>query len=418
MSRQWPAITLAAIFLFFGLSVGPARAAGNYKVLHWFSREGNGSSPESSLVLDPEGNLYGSVTYGGVFESGNIFKLVADGSGGWTERELYNFCSGCAGGANPNGNLILDSSGSLYGVAGDGGGSQNGGVAFRLSPGGGGTWSEQVLYDFCATEQCPDGEAPVAGLVFDGSGNLYGTTTERGQHGYGAAFQLVPQPDGTWTENVLYSFCALSRCEDGQWPFGTLILDSSGNLYGTTASGGAYSNPNCSGYGGCGTVFELTPTGSGEWTYQILHSFNYRDGAFPGGGLIFDDQGRLYGTAERGGPSGNGLVFELTPSAGGAWTETVLHSFDKGGFPVGTLVFDQTGNLYGAAAGGGTEGVGIVFKLTPSQSGSWTQSVLHSFTHESGYDPEAGVILDTSGNLYGTAAYLYAGYGVVYEITQ
>jgi uncharacterized repeat protein (TIGR03803 family) len=420
MTRHGSKIFLiTACIAIFGLfAVTPVLAGDTYKVLHRFNGA-DGEMPQSSLVLDALGNLYGTTAFGGKFETGNVFQLVPDGSGGWTEHVLHNFCSapGCADGENPSGSLIFDSAGNLYGTTSDGGSSENGGVAFRLSPGADGKWTEEVLYDFCATQNCPDGEAPVAGLIFDAAGNLYGTTTELGPHGYGTVFQLVPGSNGTWTENVLHSFCALSGCADGAWPFGDLVIDADGNLYGTTLSGGAYSNGNCS-LGRCGTVFELTPTENGEWTYQVIHSFNYHDGANPTAGLIFDAHGDLYGAAGRGGPSGSGVVFELTPGAGGAWTETVLHPFFyRGGGEVSTLVFDPAGNLCGTATGGGTDDAGIVFRLSPGQNGKWTETVLHSFKHGSGYAPEAGVVLDSSGNLYGTAAYNYAGYGVVYEIT-
>jgi len=206
-----------------------------------------------------------------------------------------------------------------------------------------------------------DGNYPYASLISDTQGNLYGTTSMGGAYGYGAVFELSPV-GGTWTETVLYSFCSQggSNCTDGADPVAALIQDSNGNFYGSTTSGGA----------GCGTVFELTPAAGGGWTETVLHSFTGTDGCYPYAGVVSDASGNLYGTTFEGGAYDSGAVFELTL---GDWTETVLHSFHSrdGRGPAAGLIFDAKGDLYGTTftGGGGTlchQGCGTVFELHPT----------------------------------------------------
>jgi uncharacterized repeat protein (TIGR03803 family) len=272
-----------------------------------------------------------------------------------------------------------------------------------------------VLYSFCSWTNCTDGRQPQAGLIFDAAGNLYGTTAFGGyyglQTGYGTLFELTPAGGGSWTEQVVHNFN--HDFTDGDEPYAGLIVDAAGNLYGTTSGGGTI---------GYGTVFELTPTGGGTWT-EVLHSFgDGTDGLYPWAGLIFDAAGNLYGTTSEGGTYDGGTVFELTPAAGGGWTEKVLHSFgngNDGAYPhYAGLIFDAAGNLYGTTSGGGTYGGGTVFELTPAGGGSWTETVLHSFGNGTdGAEPYAGLVFDAVGNLYGTT--LGGGtynYGTVFEL--
>jgi uncharacterized repeat protein (TIGR03803 family) len=268
-----------------------------------------------------------------------------------------------------------------------------------------------------------DGNQPVAGLVLDSSGNLYGTTQLGGAHNSGIVFELSPQADGTWTETVLYDFCSQSQCTDGSTLYGGLVFDSVGNLYGTTHSGGAHN---------AGTVFELTPHVDGNWTETVLHNFNHKlfngkgDGFAPLAGLVVDAAGNLYGTTASGGSGWWGTVFKLSPQAGGAWTESILHVFNfnkgDGWQPRCDLAFDAAGNLYGTTQYGGLYNSGTVFKLTPVAGGAWAEKILHSFPNNNGVDgsqPYAGVILDAVGNLYGTT---FEGGtakgGTVFEITR
>jgi uncharacterized repeat protein (TIGR03803 family) len=259
-----------------------------------------------------------------------------------------------------------------------------------------GASSEQVLYSFCSVSGCPDGQLSLAGMIFDKAGNLYGTTYGGGTFGYGAVFELIPN-QGSWTEKVLHSFNANGK--DGYFPRAALILDAAGNLYGTTLHGGF--STTC--FDGCGTVFELTPGTNGKWTEKLLHEFSSKEGYWPIANLILDAAGNLYGTTSAGGGRNYGIVFELTLS-GGKWTEKLLHEFSgkDGSVPNAGLILDTTGNLYGTTSEGGVSNYGIVFELTPGANGKWTESVLHEFNGKFGSAPGSGLILDKAGNLYGT----------------
>jgi uncharacterized repeat protein (TIGR03803 family) len=320
-------------------------------------------------------------------------------------KTLHQFKAG-SGGARPYGGLIMDQAGNLYGPT-TLGGAANLGTAFELTPGANGKWTEYVLYSFTKGN---DGISPQSSLIFDLAGNLYGTTGFGGAHGLGTAFKLTPGANGKWTEHVLHSF---TGGNDGGVPWGPLVLDQVGNLYGTTTNGGAAK---------IGTVFELTPGANDQWTEHVLHRFTGRnDGAGPLAPVIFDRVGSLYGTTFQGGRGGWGVVFKLTPQADGSWKEKVLHSFrgsGDGGPTAAPLTFDQTGNLYGTTFQGGRGGWGVVFKLTPNSNGRWHETVLHTFQDHPGALPQAGVILDALGNLYGTTSGdNSATAGSVFEIT-
>ena len=392
--------------------------------LYSFTGSTDGCCPSAGLTRDAAGNLYGTTRYGGPEDKGTVFELMPRAGGGWTEQTLYSFGGGTDG-AGPVAGLILDRAGNLYGTTSGGGdlacGAPYGcGTVFRLMPQAGGRWTEQVLHSFGGGT---DGEEPAAGLIFDPAGNLYGTTSYGGTYDYGVVFEITA--GGGWREQVLHTF---GSGGDGIVPYyGSLVIDAAGNLYGTTLYGGAY--------GSGGTVFELMPGG----TERVLHSFgNGTDGAGPYAGLIMDASGNLYGTTGDGGDLnchygvGCGTVFELVPQVGGGWTETVLYAFKgtDGNYPLAGLIFDVAGNLYGTTDGGGGScstppGVpcGTVFKLTPQAGGRWTEQVLHSFGGPDGAYPSAGLIMDPAGTLYGTTNLGGGGNcngfgcGVVFEIT-
>jgi uncharacterized repeat protein (TIGR03803 family) len=338
------------------------------------------------------------------------------------EKVLYSFCnvSNCADGEYPQASLIFDKAGNLYGTTFDGGAYALGSV-FELKRGSGGTWTEQVLYSFCSATNCVDGTNP-QGLVFGADGNLYGETTTGGGDGFGTVFRLKSGKGGTWTEKVIHNFNFSNG--DGYYPYTGLIVDASGDLYGTTEWGGAYNS---------GTVFELTVGAKGKWTEKRLHSFddNGKDGYAPLDGLMLDAAGNLYGTTSRGGApaagcngQGCGSAFQLTPGTNGEWTEKVLHSFQangKDGYdPWGGVVADKAGNLYSTTNAGGDSGCGAVVKLVLGAKGKWTEQVLHSFQNDAndGCNPVVGLTVDAAGNLYGTTFYggLYND-GTIFKLT-
>ncbi len=318
------------------------------------------------------------------------------------EKILYTFCpsSGCKDGSNPAAALIFDAGGNLYGTTRMGGlpgcGSGNGcGTVFELTRGANGKWAETVLHSFGNGK---DGSDPEASLIFDTAGNLYGTTFRGGAYGNGCVFQLTPGSNGKWNETLLHSF----RGNDGANPFSSLTVDASGNLYGTAGGGRRECNNS-----GCGVVFELTRQASGQWTEKVLHYFGKgNDGSDPLASLIFDSYGNLYGTTVQGGTWGGGTVFEMTPAAGGKWTEKVLHSFGSGGSgidaPYAGVTVDADGDLFGTTAFGSVAGLGTVFKLAPESKGTWTMTVLFAFNSLDGAVPRGNLVLDASGNLYGT----------------
>jgi uncharacterized repeat protein (TIGR03803 family) len=326
------------------------------------------------------------------------------------EKVLHSFNPNDNDGLAPYAGLIFDGSGNLYGTT-EYGGTNGGGTVFELIPSTNGTWTEKVLHSFGEGQ---DGVIPLAGVIFGANGHLYGTTYLGGSEGAGTVFELTRSPNGTWTEKVLHSF---GEGQDGVWPLAGLTFDENGNLYSTTTLGGTY---------GDGTVFELISSANGTWTEKVLHSFkpNGHDALYPEAGLIFDGIGNLYGTAYGGGAYSYGAVFELTSSASEPRTVRVLHSFKfdgKDGFvPEAGLIFDLTGDLYGTTTEGGTYDNGTVFKLTPGADGNWTEKVLHSFDHNipGGAIPFSGLIFDDIGNLYGTA---YVGgaydFGTAFELT-
>jgi uncharacterized repeat protein (TIGR03803 family) len=327
-----------------------------------------------------------------------------------TESVLHTFND--KDGREPLAGLIVDASGNLYGTTLMGGVYNCGGV-FELIPKSGGGWTERMLHSF--NNNGKDGYSPLAGVIADASGNLYGTTSQGGPNNGGVVFELSPKAGGGWSEKLLHGF-SNSNTMLGSFPSAGLIFDAVGNLYGTLRYGGTHAS---------GAVFELMPNGSGGWSEKLLHSFNNlsADGIQPEAGLIFDSAGNLYGTTSTGGAGASGTVFELKPGAGGTWTETVLHSFGSGqdGYTsLAGLIIDAAGNLYGTTELGGTAGFGIVFELTPGPGGTWTENVLHNFTNnttDGGYS-SVGLVSDSAGNVYGvTQKGGSLGLGVVFKLT-
>lgn len=372
--------------------------------LHSFKGGRDGARPEAALFMDANGNLYGTTSEGGggncslngqLVGCGSIFKIAANG----VETVLYAFKGG-SDGAFPYARLIADAKSNLYGTTAEGG-DTNQGTAFKLSPSG----KETVLYSFSGGGGYAD---PLAGLLTDKNGNLYGTTYYAGQFqcgdfgGCGTVFKLSPDN----VESVLYAFVGGS---DGAYPWSDLISDASGNLYGTTENGGG-ANCTINGQQGCGTVFKVAPQGN----EKVLYAFQGgHDGSFPFAGLTTDAAGNFYGTTSQGGMAGAGTVFKISTTG----NESILLAFDGGSGgsnPFGSLIIDSQGNLYGTTATGGSANFGTVFKLNPHGK----EIVLHSFRGRDGAKPRAGIIADSAGNLYGTTENGgKRGYGVVFKVT-
>jgi uncharacterized repeat protein (TIGR03803 family) len=410
-------VAALVVILVVLMPLAGAWAASKERVLYSFKNDGkDGMAPSAGLTFDTAGNLYGTTPGGGDHGGGTVFELTPGTSGKWTEKVLYRFKGG-RDGYDPQAGVILDGAGDLYGTT-ERGGFNNGdaGTVFELTLGTKGKWTIKVLHTFGFGR---GGINPFGDLIFDTAGNLYGTTAQGGGSrncgdGCGTVFKLTPGATGHWTETVLHSF---NGDKDGVLPHAGLILDAVGNLYGTTPYADSRNH---------GRVFELMPGSNGQWIETVLHGFDGRkDGTDPHTGLILDAAGNLYGTTPYGGRYDAGTVFELTPGSNGQWTETVLHNFSNkagtdGAIPQASLILDAGGNLYGTTTAGGINGGGgTVFELTPGAKGKWTEKVLHTFGKgKDGAGPFAGLVFDNAGNLYGTTAGGGAnGAGTVFELT-
>lgn len=372
----------------------------NYGLIYNFQSVTDGWGPQGGVVVDGAGNIYGTTAAGGTASCscGTAFELSPNSSGTYTKKTILNF----SGGNDQLGTiaaLVLDNQGNLYGTTPDGNGKLNvsdRGTVYRLSPSASG-WSYSVVYGFPAS----DGHGPDAGPTFDSVGNLYGTTSSGGSTEMGTVYELSPAGNGAWKEKLLYTF---RGGNDGTSPRSNIVMDSSGNLFGTTTYGGGGSSST-----GYGTVFELSPNGAG-WKETILHAFqsNGIDGTVPVVGLTRDASGNLFGTTYTGGVYGFGTVFKMTLSSSGTWSESVLYSFTggaDGSQPYAPITIDSAGNLYGSTIIGGAHSTGAIFILSPKSDGSYAESVLYSFTGKSdGDDPGGSLTLDAAGNLYGVAS--------------
>ena len=406
--RPW-ALTLSVALAIAAVASPPAPAQ-TFKVLYTFTGyPTDGSQPAAGLLRDASGNLYGTTYYGGKyddcseyhFQCGTVFRLDTNG----VETVLHNFSG--PDGANPTSNLVMDASGALYGTTEFGGythscvGTESEGCGTVFKLGSDG--KETVLHRFTGGV---DGSSPWVGLVMDATGNLYGTTAYGGLAGEGVAFKLVGKK-----ETVLHSFCSWPNCDDGAYIGSGLIMDAAGNLYGTAALGG---ETKC----GCGVVYKLA--GKKE---TILHAFkDSPDGAIPLATLYMDSSGNLYSTTQHGGTFNYsaGTVFEVSPDR----KEHVLHKFQINGnkqrdgyYPQNAVVQDAAGNIYGTTAEGGIHNGGVLYEITTDGK----EKILHAFCSED-HCSDGGVpndlIIDSKGNLYGTT---YGGGttgdGVIFMIT-
>ena len=397
-----------------------ARFGWRESVIYNFQGGSDGQYPNAGLIWDSAGNLYGTTVLGGTQSvncpggsCGTVFKLAPGSFGRWTESVLYSF-TGSSDGGQPEGELIFDSAGSLYGTASLAGAS-GAGTVFKLTPSSN-SWTLSVLHSFAGSHG-NDGSEPISALIFDKAGNLYGTTLFGGAKscagGCGTVFELISNGNGSFTESVLHYF--VGGASDGGYPAAGLIFDQAGNLYGATGGPGKPNGPD-------GVVFQLAPASGGQWTETILHAFTGSfDGMTPayGGTLVFDPAGNLYGATYRGGPANVGTAFELTPSTGGQWTKSTIYSFpaSDGLQPNSKLVEDSSGNFYGSTFYGGTSGKGVVFKIAPNSSSGWTESTLYSFKGTTDGSAPSNLAIDKSGNLYGSAV-SSQGLDLIFELKR
>jgi uncharacterized repeat protein (TIGR03803 family) len=381
-------------------------------VLYSFAGGSDGATPTGTLARDAAGNLYGITNSGGnsgcasslSLGCGTVFELT-QAAGGWREQVLHVFAQATEGGV-PLAAPVIDAVGDLFGST-EYYGAHGAGSVWQLVPAAGGTWTANVLHSFTGGGDGFD----CTGLAFDG-GMLYGVTYAGGTHGDGTVFRLAPRAGGGWNELVVHDFAGGDV--DGNAPAAAPTFASADRAFGTTYEGGPHFT---------GTVYELTHTAAGVaetpiYVFAGLPFGSGADGTNPTAGVIVGRGGHLFGTTDYGGAAGVGTVYELTPDGSGGWSEAVIYSFTDradGGHP-GGLVTDAAGNLYGLTTGHDT--AGSVFRLSPSSTGGWTFTLLHAFTGgaDGGY-PSGSLVLDAEGNLYGTAAYGGAhGNGVVFEI--
>jgi uncharacterized repeat protein (TIGR03803 family) len=399
-----------------------AKSAPQEAVLYSFQGAPNdGAFPQYGLSAGKAGVFYGATTNGGrgcgrSLGCGVVFKLTP-ARGGYTESVLYRFPGHSDDGVAPNGPLMIDDAGALYGTTGRGGAKHNGGVVFKLTPTPSGSYTETILHSFLGGS---DGIEPKGPLLADHLGGIYGTTYAGGgacgvPYGCGTVYKLTPSRK-SYSESILYRFKSGS---DAAGPSGGLIADATGTLFGTSDDGG---------YHGLGTVFKLTPGGSG-YAESVIYRFGgplEEDGMTPVGGLVLDQTGALYGTTYLGGSNrcvqrfGCGTVFKLTPS-GANYVESVLYRFQRGldgANPFAALISDKAGALYGTTTKGAYQR-GTVFKLTPSGSG-YSESILYRFRNQSGdgRNPYGGLLAGAGGALYGTTANGGStGHGTAFKLT-
>jgi uncharacterized repeat protein (TIGR03803 family) len=421
-------INLLAVLTAVAAFCAASASAQTYTVIHQFTDGGDGGAPIAGLtVVTPGTKFYGSASDGGQAGGGTVFQLQLKNSS-WILTPLYTFSFPNEDSIGPNSRVLVGPDGSLYGTTYSQGvvgcfGNFGCGLVYRLRPpltvctSALCYWTETVLYRFSGSA---DGAYPEGDLIFGQPGVLYGATYGGGNTGCqfgteddcGVVYSLTT----AGVQSELYTFPGGAS---GSSPASGVIEDAAGNLYGTTSQGGG---DGCSGQG-CGIVYELSPNGSG-WTQKVLYTFQGgTDGAAPMGGLIFDSAGNLYGTTSQGGADGGGTAFELTPAGGGRWTFNLLYSFNAPiqghDFPGShaSLAMDAAGNLYGTTMYDGADSEGAVFKLTHS-GGGWTYTSMHDFT--GGIDgalPRSNVVFDDQGNMYGTASAAGTAEGVAWEIT-
>jgi uncharacterized repeat protein (TIGR03803 family) len=375
-------LTLAVVSAMLFFAANPVHAQ-TQQVLYSFGATPDGENPYGGVTFN-NNNIFGTTYNGGAYGFGSVYELTSNGSGGYTETVLYNFCPAspsCTDGENPAlSSVVFDSNGNLYGTTFNGGANGLGEVFELTPPTTGSTWTETVLYSFAGE---PDAANPVNGLIWDASGNLYGTSYNGGGGGNGAVFELSPNGSGGWTEQVAASLSTT---------LGGLTINSSGDIFVPASA----------------SIYELEANGSGGFNPVSIFTFNSTDakteGETPNGTLILDSSGNLYGTTAAGGANSDGVIFKLIySSTKKTYAEKVLYSFGANGtVPYAGVIADPSGNLYGTTTAGGKNGAGIIYELVyNSTKGTYSERNLQTFTGENGAVPYAGLVYN-GGYVYGT----------------
>ena len=384
------------------LLITAAWAASATKLVYSFGGNADGEYTDTELVRDSAGNLYGTSVQGGIFGGGTVFQVNPAGM----HTVLYDFTGGADGG-EPYKGVTLDAQGNLYGTAvtGGGGSCEGGcGVVYKLSNSGG-SWNQTVIHTFTGS----DGSGPGSPVAIDKNGDVFGTTPTGGANGIGVVYQLR-EDAGAWKFRVIHTFTGGD--DGGGGSASRLLIDAAGNLFGVCTVGGA---------NGFGTVFEMSQH-QGQWQFTTLYAFkDSPDGALPYGGLVADRAGSLFGTTYYAGANDLGTIYQLT-KINGVWTERVLYSFQggsDGGSPISTLVADAAGNLYGTTSEGGAAacGCGTIFKMSRDTTGKWTETVAYRFpgTPQPGFAYN-GLVADPSGIFYGATVHGGSGNdGAIYK---
>lgn len=397
---------LLLVLALFAFAV-PRASASHTKKLYEFcalAACADGENPIAPLVRDAAGNLYGTTLAGGDGGEGTVFELVKS-KRKMKYRRLYSFCrlAACADGAKPRNGLVIDGEGNLYGTATEGG-ANGAGIVFELVA----QKKLKVLYDACATENCADGSRPHAltyqgassGVPYDGTSALYGGNANGGVNDSGTIFRL--QRNGKhWSMKTLYRFCT-PDCSTGRFPVHDLYLDGAGNLFGTAS-------------GDDGTLYTIDGAGNATLLHRFCVQANCIDGQYPSGGVTGDAAGVLYGTATSGGQTREGVVYRYDPASGYSVVGEFCNSCGRGSSPAGTPVLDASGNLFGTTTYGGPDMAGSIYQV-----GGGTLVSLTDFcgTPECGHLPTTGLVIDGSGNLFGTTKYGGAnGSGTVFEFS-
>jgi uncharacterized repeat protein (TIGR03803 family) len=385
------------------LGVVGARAS-TTEIIYSFGGDEDGEYLDTDVAIDAAGNLYGTSVLGGDVGGGTVWEL-SPAPGGWTHTVLYSFTGGTDGG-EPYKGVTLDRAGNLYGTAVTGGsGSCEGGcgVVYKLTNSGG-VWSQEVIHAFTGA----DGSGAGSRVTLDSHGNVYGMTPTGGAFGLGTIYEVQPKSQGGWKFRVIHDFTGGRDGSSGS--AGKMILRNN-QLYGAATTGGA----------GHGVIFQMKQNSAGGWNFKTLYTFQGApDGSFPYGALLFGAQNHIYGTTYYGGTNGLGTVYDLTQS-GGSWTGQVIYSFgagQDGNSSISNLVSDPSSNLYGTTSEGGL-GSGTIFQLTPNGDGTWSETLPHLFTGSpDGAFPYAGMTGDGSGVFYGATVHGgTAGEGAVYKFT-